>query len=465
MMNDTITHVIKDPVHGTMQFTTAENSWIKPFIDSPNFQRLRHIKQLGMGDFIFPGAVHTRFNHCIGCAYVASQVAHKIGLSDEERQLVIIACLLHDIGHGPFSHAFEDVFHNKIIRHEDWTPFFLADYKTETFFNYYNQCNPRHTLTEEKFKLIENMIMHKSRGKRVLSDIVSSQLDADRLDYLLRDSHFCGVTYGQFDLHWMLNCMTIVNSVHGESLGITHKGIGVIEHYLMARRLMTRNIYHLQKKLALEFFMVKLLQSLAESLDHHKSYDNIKHTRLGEFLLKVNAFNQSKTDINTHKKNFLQTNYSHYKELCDYDIFMVVKTLAEMSDTHAAACIAKRIQLRQMPKIVRLDHINIKKIEGIVTEFKQQYKNDFQDWQLSLIQTPHQSYKIESDPILVINEHNVVKPINEISLMISAISDKYEHTAFLCIDKQIFLDPRVTKLIEHLTHDMTKTDQERSTQI
>jgi len=103
-------HVIKDPVHDTMQFTSLEDNWIKPFIDSPNFQRLRHIKQLGMGDYIFPGAVHTRFNHCIGCCYIAGQIAHKIGLGEEDRQLVMIACLLHDIGHGPFSHAFEDIF-------------------------------------------------------------------------------------------------------------------------------------------------------------------------------------------------------------------------------------------------------------------------------------------------------------------------------------------------------------------
>lgn len=461
MMNDTISHVIKDPVHGTMRFSTMENSWIKPFIDSPNFQRLRHVKQLGMGDFIFPGAVHTRFNHCLGCSYVASQIANKIGLAEEERQLVIIACLLHDIGHGPFSHAFEDLFHEKIIRHEDWTPFFLADYRNAEFFTDYNHCNPKHKLTEEKFQLIENMIMHKSTGKRVLADIVSSQLDADRLDYLLRDSHFCGVTYGQFDLRWMLNCMTIVNSHQGESLGITYKGIGVIEHYLMARRLMVRNIYHLQKKLALEFFMVKLLRSLAESLESYAPYAIIKATRLGEFLIKVNTFNNtipSPDKRDTHKKNFLQKNYDHYKELCDYDIFMVIRLLSEMKDDHPATCIAKRIQHRQMPKIVRLSHAKIPTFEPIIHDFKQSHKNDFQDWQITLIQTPHQSYKVEADPILVVNEQNMVQPINEISLMISAISDKYEHTAFLCIDKEIANDSRVSQLIEKLTQGMTESD-------
>ena len=459
MMNDTLSHVIKDPVHGTMQFSTTENNWIKPFIDSPTFQRLRHIKQLGMGDFIFPGAVHTRFNHCLGCSYVGSQIANKIGLSPEERQLVIIACLLHDIGHGPFSHAFEDVFYHKMIRHEDWTPFFLAEFRNEEFFTQYNQCNPRHHLTEEKFLSIENMIMHKSVGNRVLADIVSSQLDADRLDYLLRDSHFCGVSYGQFDLRWLLNCMTIVNSKAGESLGITYKGIGVIEHYLMARRLMTRNIYHLQKKLALEFFMIQLLRSLAESLDSYAPFSIIKMTRLGEFLLKVNSFNQTmSTEKNKdkYKQDFLQQNYTYYKELCDYDIFMIIKLLSEMKDDHPAACIAKRIQFRQMPKIVRLDHIKLTAAEPLITEFKQQHA--FQDWQINLIKTPHQSYKVEADPILVVNEQNIVKPINEISLMISAMSDKYEHTAFLCIDKEIFNDKHVTQLVNKLTQGMAESD-------
>ncbi len=463
--HDNIAHVIKDPVHGTLQFTTLENSWIKPFIDSPDFQRLRHIKQLGMGDLIFPGAVHTRFNHSLGCSYVASQIANKIGLSEEERQLVIIACLLHDIGHGPFSHAFEDVFFKKTIRHEDWTPLFLKDYRSKAFFTYYNQCNPRHHLTEEKFNIIENMIMHKATGKRVLADIVSSQLDADRLDYLLRDSHFCGVTYGEFDLRWMLNCMTIVNSNQTERLGITHKGIGVIEHYLVARRLMVRNIYHNQKKLAIEYYLIQLLRSLAESLDQNAAYAKIKTTRLGEFLIKVNAFNQtiqSQTQPEKYKQQFLEQNYTHYKELCDYDIFMTIRLLSEMSGNHPAIQIADRIQRRKMPKIIRLDHLSLKAVAPLITEFKQSHTKEFADWQISLIQTPHQSYKIEADPILVINERNIIKPINEISLMINAISDKYEHTAFLCIDKEVFNDARIIQLIEQLDNKIMEVTYEQS---
>lgn len=462
MINENLFHVIKDPVHGTMQFTTAEDNWIKPFIDSPNFQRLRHIKQLGMGDFIFPGAVHTRFNHCLGCCYVASQIAHKIGLAEEERQLVMIACLLHDIGHGPFSHTFEDIFHHKLIRHEAWTPFFLAEFRTPEFFARYNRINPRHHLSEEKFALIEDMIMHKSPTKLVLADIVSSQLDADRLDYLLRDSHFCGVTYGQFDFRWMLHCMAIVESDQGERLGLTHKGIGVVEHYLVARRLMTRNIYHYQKKLALEYFLIRLLQSLAESLETYAPFAEIKSTRLGKFLLAANKFNQTipaEKDHHAHQQHFLADNFENYKELCDYDVFAIVKLLAHTKDKHPAALIAERIQKRDMPKIVRLDHVNIQSSRHLLDHFKKEHHGEFQDWQLAIIKTPHQSYKVQEDPILVVNERGVVKPINEISILINAISDKYENTAFLCVDSAIEQQESVQKIIKKLTSEQKEYER------
>lgn len=446
-------HVIKDPVHGTMQFTSAEDSWVKPFIDSAHFQRLRHIKQLGMGDIIFPGAVHSRFNHCLGCCYVASQIAQKIGLVDQERQLVMIACLLHDIGHGPFSHAFEGIFHNKLIRHEDWTPYFLADYNTPEFFHHYNRLNPRYHLTEEKFHEIADMIMHKPVARSVLADIVSSQLDADRLDYLLRDSHFCGVRYGEFDFRWMLHCLAIVESKEGERLGITHKGIGVVEHYVMARRLMTRNIYHSQKKLAIEALLVKMLANLAETLEHSPAYLDIQKTRLGQFLIHANRFNlqalEKNTSTDTAKREFLEQNYENYKDLCDYDVFALIKQLSTLHDKQPAVQIASRLQHRKMPKIVKLETTNISKIENELQAFKQQNQT-YQDWQLMLIKTPHRAYSGEDDPILVVNEQGEINPIGKFSFMIKAISDRLEHGIFLCIDKTIAEEKPIVNFVQNI---------------
>lgn len=450
-MNNTF-HVIKDPVHGTMQFTSTEDAWIKPFVDSPNFQRLRHIKQLGMGDFIFPGAVHTRFNHCLGCCYVASQIAHKIGLADEERQLVMIACLLHDIGHGPFSHAFEGIFHDKLIRHEDWTPLFLDDFGTRDFFQVYNRINPRYHLTEDKFRVIAEMIMHKQSAKNVLADIVSSQLDSDRLDYLLRDSHFCGVKYGEFDFRWLLHCMAIVEYKETERLGITEKGIGAVEHYVMARRLMTRNIYHSQKKLALETLLVHLLANLAENLEYHKAFADIRQSRLGKFLVAANRFNQvveNSRNAEEIKREFIEQNYKIYKELCDYDVFSLIKQLAELNDGSSSSHMAIRLHERRMPKIIRLNYEELPSIQSELQNFKTMNKN-IEDWQIMLIQTPHRSYSGEEDPILVVDEQNEVSPIGDFSFMINAISDRLEHILFLAVDEKIMEDKCVIALIKKL---------------
>jgi HD superfamily phosphohydrolase len=449
----TLFHVMKDPVHDTIQFTDEEDRWIKPFIDSPHFQRLRHIKQMGLGDLIFPGAVHTRFNHCIGCCYVGSQIAKKIGLSNEDRQLVMIACLLHDIGHGPFSHAFEGIFDKSIIRHELWTRHFLAEYENDEFFERYNALNPRAHLNKEKFRIIADMIMHKPVKKHVLADIVSSQLDADRLDYLLRDSHFCGVRYGEFDIRWMLHCMTIVKSEEGDRLGITHKGIGVVEHYLMARRLMVRNIYQLQKKLAIEYMMVQLFASLAKSMENYPLFASILGTRLGQFLVSANAYNAqvaASTDLEKLKQSFLTANFPNYKELCDYDVFTLIRQLAEMNDSHPAVQIAKRIQYRIMPKIVRLDYADLNSVQEELSQFKSQHLSEYQDWQLTLMQSPHRSYSGEDDPILVVNEQGAIKSIDQYSIMIDAISDRLEHAAFLFIDKSIVNEKPVSAFVKKL---------------
>lgn len=436
-------HVTKDPVHGTMQFTSAENNWIKPFIDSQNFQRLRHIKQLGMVDYVFPGAVHTRFNHSLGCCYIASQIAQKIKLSDKQKQLVMIACLLHDIGHGPFSHAFEDIFINKSIRHEDWTPYFLEDYLTPEFFISYNKKNPKHALDEQQFGDIAAMIMHKGKMNPVMADIVSSQLDADRLDYLLRDNHFCGVRYGQFDLSWMLHCLAIVATPRGKRLGVTHKGIGVVEHYLMARRLMTRNIYHLQKKLAYEFLLVQFLAKLASNLDKHSDL-NQSLPSLAQFLQATKLFNEQGAK---NKSDFLRENYTLYRSLCDYDVYLLIQKIAQDQNHHLQP-LASRIAQRVMPKNYKLYRLEQSEAEKALSRFKEE-NPEILDWQIGLIKSPHQSYRVE-EPIYVINDRGETKPISDYSLIIQALSEIKEEIAFIYVDRPLLNHKKVKAFIEQI---------------
>jgi HD superfamily phosphohydrolase len=250
--------------------------------------------------------------------------------------------------------------------------------------------------------------------------------------------------------------MVIVNSEQGERLGLTHKGIGVVEHYLMARRLMTRNIYFHQKKLAFEGFLVKLLSHLSESLEDYASFNVIKKTPLGYFLLCANEFNcelKTTKNIEMHKQKFIEKHYVQYKELCDYDIFAIIKLLAQLDGSHAAIQIAKRLQSRIMPNVLRLNPSRITDIESTLLQFKQLHGNMIEDWQIVLIRTPHQSYTAEEDPILIKCENNNVKTLSDISFIVQAIGDKLEHTVFLSVDNAVYKNPVVQELLKELMLD------------
>jgi uncharacterized protein len=450
MAKSTLFHVIKDPVHGSMQFDSEENKWIKPFIDSENFQRLRQIKQLGMADLIYPGAVHNRFSHGIGSCYIASQICNKLGSSVEDKQTAMLACLLHDIGHGPFSHAFENIFYRQYICHEMWTPLFLAEYNNPDFLSTFNANNKKHPLTAKKFKEIQELIMHQAHEKTLLADIVSSQLDADRLDYLLRDSHFCGVIYGEYDFRWLLHCLTAVKKDRKTRLGITHKGIGVIEEYLMARRLMMRNVYQHGKKNGAEYLLQLFLKYLAKGIAEDSRFRTLTDITLIQFLQEMNSFNkQVKKEKNSNniKKlcgQFVRQNYHLYKQLCDYDVFILLRELSQWKNNHPAVAIAKRLQKRKLPKIIYINGHHIKTAKKLVREFK--VSNLIQPWQLTILTLPHLSYEINRDSILVTDSIGNVKYLHDNSLMINALSDKRESFYLVCIDSEIAGKAKVKKL-------------------
>lgn len=457
-MQNNIFHIIKDPIHGVMQFTTEEDNWIKPFISSANFQRQRNIKQLGLTDWIFPGAVHTRFNHGLGCCYIASQIVNKLGLDISERQLVILACLLHDIGHGPFSHTFEDVFFQRAIRHEMWTPMFLEDFAREDFLTKFNALNPRSKLDQGKINKIQSLIMHRECDNHLLSDIVSSQLDADRLDYLLRDSHFCGVTYGEYDFRWLLHCLIPIEQNGAKRLGITHKGVGVVEQYLMARRLMIRNVYQNGKKHGVEYLLKEFLHHLANDVAHQEEFLKLDtYNTLVRFLKNVNYFNQQANkseDLKSMVNDFLRKNYSLYKELCDYDILAMIRYLAGLDGDHATILLAKRLQHRILPKILYVYEKNVKYVDEIVGEFKQHNRKTIDDWQMALLRLPHLSYDVSKDPILMKDFSGTANYLHDNSIMINAISDKYESDCLVVIDSEIVGQSQVAELIKRLRREI-----------
>lgn len=222
--------VLRDPVHG---YIHVDDAVIWELIDSREFQRLRRIHQLGGTYHVYHTAEHSRFGHSLGVYEVARLMIENIkGLQDvldeTERIGTLCAALLHDVGHGPFSHAFEVVTD---IHHEEFTDRIILDESTEinAILRSHNPKLPQ---------LVADIIAHR-HSRKLLSQIISSQLDADRMDYLLRDSYFTGVSYGEFDLHRILRTLRVVDDM----LVVKESGIHAIEDYIMARYQMYWQVY------------------------------------------------------------------------------------------------------------------------------------------------------------------------------------------------------------------------------
>ncbi|WP_214829539.1 HD domain-containing protein [Exiguobacterium algae] len=220
--------VFKDPVH---RYIYVYDHLIWELINTKEFQRLRRIKQLGTSFLTFHGAEHTRFHHSLGVYEIARQLIDQFHQypewDDRNRELLLAAALLHDVGHGPFSHAFEHVFS---VRHEVWTEqIILGD--TEV-----NQV-----LSEMGVGFAEEVaaIINKTHPNRLIVNMLSSQLDVDRMDYLLRDAHFAGVSYGKFDLERMLRVLR----PDEDQVVVKQSGMHTIEDYIMRRYQMYWQVY------------------------------------------------------------------------------------------------------------------------------------------------------------------------------------------------------------------------------
>ena len=221
---------IRDPIHGFIHRSPCEQK----IIDTKLFQRLRGIKQLALASLVYPGALHTRFEHCIGAMHIAGRVAKKLDLLPEELNILRLSALLHDIGHGPFSHVSEDVLEHlsgqKKI-HEQLTARIIS---THTDLNGpLSGCN-----REEIVGLLEG-----KRGDSILKAILSGPLDVDKQDYLLRDSYFCGVKYGVYDLDRLLETLCVLRDGGERILAISQDGVQTLEQFVIARYHMTGQVY------------------------------------------------------------------------------------------------------------------------------------------------------------------------------------------------------------------------------
>ena len=233
--------IINDPVYG---FITIPNDLIFDLIEHPYFQRLRRIKQLGLTGLVYPGAIHTRFQHALGAMFLMCQAIDVlrqkgVEITPEEENATIIAILLHDIGHGPFSHALENcIVHN--MTHENLTELFFEALNKEF----------------DGKLLVAHQIFKNQYPKKFLHQLVSSQLDVDRLDYLSRDSFFTGVSEGIVGTERIIKMMNVVN----DELVIDIKGIYSVEKFVLARRLMYWQVYLHKTVVGAEQLLIKVLK-------------------------------------------------------------------------------------------------------------------------------------------------------------------------------------------------------------
>lgn len=418
-----------DPIHGLISFYNEEADLVRSIIERPEFQRLRYIKQLGLTDLLFPCATHTRFSHSLGVCFVAKRIYERLsgeaaGHLSREKALLLQAALLHDIGHGPFSHAFEAFTSriDKTIKHDaHWLDAFLQAFKVDAG--------------------VKAIIQRQDLKRAYLSDIVSSQLDADRMDYLLRDSHFCGVTYGEFEIDWLINHLQLSDIVDNDQkqtrLCVHYKGMSALEHFIMARRLMNRYVYHHLHTLGADHLLVEFLSALATALVNleskqgslQQSLQTIAKLHLGQLLI---ALKQDPQD----GEAFVQQHFTAYRDLVDLDIIQAFSTLARIDSNHDVCRLAQRLFHRHIPRALLLNPTSFEQAQAIVHDYLAK-ESSLQDWQLCIQRINFSAYhKDRQDQIYVIDPMQVAGVHNK-SNVLALLSDKVEDTCYLLVDSAI----------------------------
>jgi HD superfamily phosphohydrolase len=294
--------IVNDPVHG---FINIPSELVFDIFSHPYFQRLRRIKQLGLTEFVYPGAVHTRFHHALGVmhlTHLAVEILRQknIEITEAEHEGVILAALLHDIGHGPFSHALEYSILQG-VSHEWLSHQFIQ--------NLNQQFEQRLTVAQK--------IFNNTYKKTFLHQLISSQLDTDRLDYLKRDAYFTGVQEGNIGAGRILKMLTVSQ----QKLVVEEKAIYSIEHFLSARRLMYWQVYMHKTTVATEQMLIQLIKR-AKFLQQNNT-NLLASAALKTFL------NENKT-----REDFATTPdlLATFAQLDDYDIWFSIKSWQEQPD-------------------------------------------------------------------------------------------------------------------------------------
>jgi HD superfamily phosphohydrolase len=392
--------IINDPVYG---FISIRHAFILELIDHPWFQRLRRIAQLGLSHLVYPGALHNRFQHAIGAMHLMQNAIDELRLkgneiTDEEEISLLCAILLHDIGHGPFSHALEYTIASE-VHHERISSLMM------------NRLN-------EHFQGRLTMaiaIFNNEYPKKFLHQLVSSQLDMDRLDYLARDSFFSGVVEGQVGSERILKMLDVVD----DQLVVEEKGIYSIEKFIVARRFMYWQVYLHKTVLSAEFMLVNALrraQVLARS-------GAVLHCSpaLHYFL-----YNQVKQEELISKPEALQ----HYASLDDFDIAAALKVW-QNHDDRVLSTLASQLVNRSLFKIeIQRTPFDDSRLHAEKERIAAKHEFSMEEAEYFVIRSSvdNRAYNSQHDVIRILMKDGSVRDAAEVSdhLNIAALSSVVE---------------------------------------
>lgn len=400
--------IFNDPIYG---FITIPNALIYDLIQHPYFQRLRRISQMGLSYLVYPGANHTRFHHALGCMHLMQKAIDVlrfkgVSISDEEESALYITILLHDIGHGPFSHALEKSIVED-VNHEVISLLFM------------NQLN-------EEFNGQLSLAIQVFKGeyhRKFMLQLISSQLDMDRMDYLKRDSFYSGVAEGNVNSERLIQMMNVVDDV----LVIEEKGIYSVEKFLMSRRLMYWQAYLHKTSLVAELILTKVLKRAKEL--------TLKGVQLpcSEPLL---FFVQNRITL----ENFDATKLDLFSQLDDFDIISALKSW-QRQDDFILSSLSKMIINRDLPKIkVVNDNLLLEDILPLQERFAAEYNISILDTNYFIFKgkIKNLAYSKEAEPIRILKKDRTIEDVVEASdqLNLKSLSNlvtKY----YICFPKQL----------------------------
>ncbi len=399
--------ILNDPIYG---FITIPNSLIFDLIQHKYFQRLRRITQMGMSYLVYPGAHHTRFHHAIGCMHLMQQAVNVlrfkgVTISEEEEIGLYAAILLHDIGHGPFSHAMEHSIVNN-VSHEDISLLFMEQLNEE--------FNGSLTLAIQVFK--------REYPRKFMCQLISGQLDMDRADYLKRDSFYTGVAEGNINSERLITMLNVVD----DELVIEEKGIYSVEKFLIARRLMYWQVYLHKTSLVAEQLLIRVLKRAKEL---HSNGIKLAASKALSFFL------ENKISID----DFNNETLSVFAQLDDFDVISAMKDW-QYHDDFVLSRLSQMIINRNLLKI-KIKNKTIKKqnLEKRIQDLMDTYSitKDTASYFVFTGEISNQAYQLKHQSINILHKSGKIEDIVKASdqLNLKALS-KTVTKHYICYPKK-----------------------------